>query len=345
MELGKKIKSLRLKAGLTQEELGEKLSLGAQAISKWENGMTMPDINQLPLIAEIFGVSIDDLFDLSVEQRFLRIENRMDLEDELPQDVYLEFEGFLRSQTENQEHKKKALELLAYLYWHRMNMFGKKASRYAKKAVELAPNEKTVQWVLQKAEGHAVWDWDVSNHTKAINFYRGIVERHPNDRLPYLYLLDNLIADRRAEEAERYLEKLSSLKEANPVQVEVYRANIALARFDEKKADAIVESLLKKDKDDSVILFEAAQYYAKKADYRKAISLYEESFEKEKRRPRYVDELLGIRDIQIILEEYQEAAKTCDRIIDLLKTEWGMNEGDEIKNHEAKKAELLGKAK
>ena len=65
MELGKKIKQLRFKAGLTQEQLAEKLGIGAQSVSKWENAVAMPDITALPLLAEIFGVSIDDLFDLS----------------------------------------------------------------------------------------------------------------------------------------------------------------------------------------------------------------------------------------------------------------------------------------
>ena len=61
MELGKKIKQLRFKAGLTQEQLAEKLGIGAQSVSKWENAVAMPDITALPLLAEIFGVSIDDL--------------------------------------------------------------------------------------------------------------------------------------------------------------------------------------------------------------------------------------------------------------------------------------------
>ena len=69
MELGKKIKQLRFKAGLTQEQLAEKLNIGAQSVSKWENAVSMPDIASLPLLAEIFGVSVDDLFDLTSEQR------------------------------------------------------------------------------------------------------------------------------------------------------------------------------------------------------------------------------------------------------------------------------------
>ena len=73
MELGKKIRQLRFKAGLTQEQLAERMGVGAQSVSKWENAVSMPDITALPLLAEIFGVSIDDLFDLSAEQRLNRI--------------------------------------------------------------------------------------------------------------------------------------------------------------------------------------------------------------------------------------------------------------------------------
>ena len=135
MELGKKIKQLRFKAGLTQERLAEKLGIGAQSVSKWENAVAMPDITMLPLLAEIFGVSIDDLFDLTTEQRLNRIENRMDAEEELPADVFQEFESFLQSELNDPQNQKRATGLLAYLHWHRMNAEGKKASRYAKESI------------------------------------------------------------------------------------------------------------------------------------------------------------------------------------------------------------------
>ena len=56
MDLGKKIKQLRLKAGFTQEQLAEKMGVGAQSVSKWENSVSLPDITSLPLLAEVFGV-------------------------------------------------------------------------------------------------------------------------------------------------------------------------------------------------------------------------------------------------------------------------------------------------
>ena len=341
MELGKKIRQLRYKAGLTQEQLADKLGLGPKSVSKWETAASMPDITTLPLLAEIFGVSIDDLFDLSSEQRLNRIENSLDIHEELPQDLFREYEDFLKTQLDDAQNKQRATSLLAYLYWHRMNANAQKAARYAKDVIRMAPGEKDCQWVLDRAEGHASWDWNISNHTKAIGFWRGIVEENPDVRLPYLYLIDNLLADHRADEAEYYLERAGQLPDARPVMVQVYRAHIALARFDEKTADRIIENLVAAYPEDFACLFETAQYYAKKCDYAKAIEFYEQAFEKETRRPRFTDELMGIADIYEIMGEYGKAAETYDRIIDLLENEWGFTEDTGLEHARKEKARLL----
>ena len=344
MELGKKIRQLRFKAGLTQEQLAEKLGIGAQSVSKWENAVAMPDITTLPLLAEIFGISIDDLFDLSTEQRLNRIENRMDIENELPQDVFREYEDFLTAQMANGDFQKRATELAAYLYWHRMNAAAAKVSRYAREAIQRAPGEKVCQWMLQQAERHAAWDWNIANHSKAVDFYRQLVEEHPDIRLPYAYLLDNLLADHRAEEAERYLEQYAALPDVNPILVGIYQAHVALARFNEPEADRIIAELGVKYPDDSVYLFEAAQYYAEKCDYDKAVALYERSFELESRRPRFQDELMAIADIYEIRRDYRKAAETWGRIISLLENEWGMTEETELQEAKKKQARLLALA-
>ena len=341
MELGKKIRQLRYKAGLTQEQLADKLGIGPQSISKWENAASMPDITTLPLLAETFGISIDELFDLSSEQRLNRIENSLDINEELPQDLFREYEDFLKTQLDDAQNKKRATGMLAYLYWHRMNSNAQKAARYAKDVIRMAPGEKDCQWVLARAEGHASWDWNIANHTKAIEFWRGIVEESPDIRLPYLYLIDNLLADHRAGEAENYLERAARLPDARPVMVQVYRAHIALARYDEKTADGIIEDLVAAHSEDSGCLFECAQYYAKKCSYTQAIELYERSFEKETRRPRYSDELMGIADIYEIMGEYGKAAETYDRIIDLLENEWGFTEDTGLEQARKEKARLL----
>ena len=343
MELGKKIRQLRFKAGMTQEQLAERLGIGPQSVSKWENAVAMPDITLLPALAEVFGVSIDDLFDLTVEQRLNRIENRMDVEAELPQDIFMEYEEFLKTQINDEQYKKRATELMAYLYWHRMNAAAQQVERYAKDAIRRAPEEKGCQWMLQQAKHHAAWDWNISNHSAAIDFYRELVEAKPENRMSYYYLLDNLIADHRTEEADKAIGQMSRLTDANPVLIECYRARNELARFDESAADRIMEQLIRDHPDDSIVLFEAAQYHAIKCDYQKAIEYYELSFEKEKRRPRFTDELMGIADIYKIMGDLGKAAETWGRIIDLMQTEWHMTEETELKDAIRTKAELLEK--
>lgn len=59
--LGKRIAMLRKEKGLTQEQLAEKVGVSAQAVSKWENDVSCPDITLLPLLADLFDVSVDEL--------------------------------------------------------------------------------------------------------------------------------------------------------------------------------------------------------------------------------------------------------------------------------------------
>ena len=62
MNIGNNIKQLRLKKDLTQRQIAEQLGISFQAVSKWENNINAPDINLLPDIARLLGVSIDELF-------------------------------------------------------------------------------------------------------------------------------------------------------------------------------------------------------------------------------------------------------------------------------------------
>ena len=59
--LGNRIAQYRREKNLTQEDLARTLNLSAQAVSKWENDQTCPDISLLPKLAEIFGITVDEL--------------------------------------------------------------------------------------------------------------------------------------------------------------------------------------------------------------------------------------------------------------------------------------------
>lgn len=58
---GTTIAALRKAQGMTQLELAEKMGVTDKAVSKWERDLSFPDVSSLPKLAEIFGVSVDEL--------------------------------------------------------------------------------------------------------------------------------------------------------------------------------------------------------------------------------------------------------------------------------------------
>lgn len=65
--IGQKIAYYRKKANLTQEELAEKCSVTPQAVSKWENDISAPDITLFPVLAKLFNVTCDELLGVEHE--------------------------------------------------------------------------------------------------------------------------------------------------------------------------------------------------------------------------------------------------------------------------------------
>ena len=61
------IAELRKQQGMTQLELAEKMGVTDKAVSKWERDLSCPDINSLPKLAEILGVSVEELMQVKKE--------------------------------------------------------------------------------------------------------------------------------------------------------------------------------------------------------------------------------------------------------------------------------------
>ena len=53
---------------LTQEDIAEKVGVTRQAVAKWESGETVPDLDKCRLLADVFGVSLDDLANYKAEE-------------------------------------------------------------------------------------------------------------------------------------------------------------------------------------------------------------------------------------------------------------------------------------
>ena len=350
MNLGNKIKVLRLKAGATQEMLANELGVSCQSVSKWENDVCAPDITLLPKISEFFGVTIDELFDLSVDQKLHRIENMLDYETELSDTEFRETERFLTEQLETYDvthpdrPSGRIYSFLAHLYHHRITSDSKRVSEYARRAMRLHPEIKEDQWLLQASEGAAIVDWNCRNHNKTILFYKELVTSHPEVSRNYLYLMDNLLLDHRTAETRKYLDIYRTLESRKEFQVPIYEARIALAEHRSKDAETILAKLEQEYPEDAQVLFELAGFSADACKYDEAISYYEKSYAAETTRPRFYDALQGEEIIYEIQGKYEEALLTLDRIRKNLTEEWGITEGAPILEIEKEKQRILSRS-
>ena len=154
MEIGKKIRNLRLEKEVKQEELAEYLGVSIQAVSKWETEASVPDIALLPGIAVFFGVTIDELFQLSDEAEFERIENMFWHERRIAPETFDHCVRFLEGVLKNQPKNVRAYSCLAYLYNHRAASDHDTASEYAKKVLELDSRDKSGWVAFLEAEAN-----------------------------------------------------------------------------------------------------------------------------------------------------------------------------------------------
>ena len=67
--LGAMIAELRKQHGMTQLELAEKMGVTDKAVSKWERDLSCPDVSSLPRLAEVFGISVDELMQVKSESK------------------------------------------------------------------------------------------------------------------------------------------------------------------------------------------------------------------------------------------------------------------------------------
>lgn len=69
LNIGEKIRNCRRKRNLTLEQLAEQLGVSFQSVSRWENGVTYPDIELLPVLSEMFGISADELLGIPEDKK------------------------------------------------------------------------------------------------------------------------------------------------------------------------------------------------------------------------------------------------------------------------------------
>ena len=328
LDFGGRIKTLRLSKSMTQEQLAQRLRVSPQAVSKWENGVTLPDIQLLPELSILLGTSIDALFSMTDDKRMERIDNMLWDQRFLSREEFEAEERFLKDKCLEPDAQARATLLLAELYCKRAREYRELASPLARKAIGLLPDyEKAAHTALFEAEGGVFPDWNDVNHHRTIEFYKDFIARHPGQRRAYFWLLDLLIDDGRCPEARKYLEKMNRLGES-------YHSDLYLGMILEKEgkpeeAAACWERMTQKDPDNWQSWFARADRLAKRCAYPEAIALYEKALALSPR-PRFTDPVNAIAQLYEIQGQYEKAVEFYQKEIEIVREDWNETQGEAI---------------
>ena len=328
--MGKQIRAGRVRSALTQEKLAEALGVTPQAVSKWERGESLPDIALLPELSAALGLTLDELFESGAETHLRRIRQRMENEPRMGVEDFRLAEAQLRQDALETEYRPRCLTLLAELYNHMAQGFRERAEEAAREAIALRPTEKDNLDALTWAMGGAVADWNFANHSRLIAYWQGYVAEHPEHSPGYLYLLDNLIADGRLDEAEEALGKLSALR--RDFQIPYYRGRIAHARGDRAEAWRCWDGMVAAQPENWLVYFCRADCHAREADYAAAIADYRRAAERQGK-PRYTDVWDSIAQLAKLCHDRESEAEAYRRIIEILQEDWGMGECETVQGY------------
>ena len=326
MEMGKEIHRLRTSRGITQEALAGALNVTAQTVSKWERGTSMPDVQLLPEIAVYFGVSIDQLFAMAPEQQLERIENRIYSHGMFDESEERQIVRQLNTFAENPKYEGRTRLLLAILYNHQADQYRRMAVTCGKEAVEKTGGESDAVSELANAWGSYIPDWNVRNHHALIDWFGDFCRRNPDNRCALMWLLDNLIDDRRLAEAKEWLAKLEGMDRT--FRVPMYRYLIALAAGEKEEAEAKLRELESMENQEWCWAVTLGDIYTLRQEYDKAIGWYRKAQEMQPS-PKYVDSAASIAHISEIRGDKAGAIAAYRENLRLLEEEWGIVSGEE----------------
>ena len=327
MYIGNQIKQLRLEKNVKQEKLAEYLGVSAQAVSKWETGASTPDISLLPNIAAYFGVSIDELFALPEEVRYERIENMFSYERSIHPETFAQSVQFLNEQIAEDANNIRAYENLAYLYNHRAASDHAKASDYAKKVLELEPNNKAGWVAFLEANNGVCGDEWYDNHFTVIQYFREFLEKNPKNYYGLYAIIENLLDDGRYDEAVPYIKEIGEVSHNN--QALMYSGDVAYGHGDIEKAKELWNKAVETHPKEWQAYCSRADRFKKLGFLEEAIADYEKCV-KMQEAPHIIDGLYSLAQVHETLGDYKAAIYDNERIIEYLATDFEIRDGEQV---------------
>lgn len=273
--LGYNIKHLRLEQQMTQQMLAERLAISPQSVSKWETGLSLPDVSLLPEIASCFGVTIDLLFQPHSSAYRNKAARRLAQYTLRPGDwpLFLQADQEYRLQLQSTPQSAPDLADYGFLQEHRARELLKAAEACYQKAMDCSNGE--------------------------TEFYK--TQRQWIRLLSYLG---------RGEEAIQACETQFRAKPAEPMaHVSLLAAYQETGRWSE--AGSILEKALTCFPQNAMILMYAGAQYQQQGEFDRAEACWQQAWAAD---PEMIDALYALADLYQEEKREQEAQAMLERI-------------------------------
>jgi len=216
--------------------------------------------------------------------------------------------------------------LLAQLYNKRADEYHRLASPLARKALELLPENKDAHHAVFNAENGPMSDWNCINHHGLIDFYKQVVNNHPDDIRNYFWLLDLLIADGRTAEARKYVQIMKQTE--HTFHYEMYMGNICKAECNLPAALNWWKEMTIRYPEKWVVWAMYADAMAKLCRYDEAIDVYRRSMAL-RSKPRLIDCEEAVAHIFEIQGNYRGAIEMYRQALQITREDW-TTEGETV---------------
>jgi len=324
LRIGAAIKKLRTSKNITQEQLADHLHVSFQAVSKWETGVTTPDVHLLPKLAVYFGVSIDDIFAVDDAEKLERI--MKDFDEPVTEESFAFARKTLKEMLASDDNNYQALNAMAWVYNSYANKHSRIAVDYAKRAIKINPLNKgtyNAYNVLINALGikYGGYHSRSSGPLDMLAFCEAYALKYPELESLNWWLAGICIDLKDYKRAESFIANMP------PAQRPLMYGDIALARGSETEAYALWTNV--KESEDFYAYYGAGDRFESCGMYEEAIRFFKASFEFT-HSPRDLSSTYSLAFLYTRLGRYAEAILMWERIIDVMASDYGVTSGEHV---------------
>lgn len=319
LKIGAALRRLRSEKGITQEELAREIGVSFQAVSKWETGTTTPDVALLPVLAAYFGITIDTLFGIDINDHLERVDSMLN-HDKLTEENYFYAKRILDGILAENAGDVRALKRLANLYSSAGQRLNREAATSAKQAISLCPQDEELYSTLRLA----LWGdnyTSFSGSSEFADFSEPFAEHHPGVERLQCMIAEAYISIRQYDQAA---EAIARLKRAGSFLAGIYEGDLALGRGDMAQARTAWE---KAAHDDTRANYEVGERFVRIGDDEKAIGYFEDAFETCPH-PKILCSTYSLAFLYTRQGKYDKAITMWERILNVLASDYGETDGN-----------------